>query len=877
MNKYVLGFKDIDKQKLPVVGGKGANLGELSRIVGINVPEGFCITTDAYKKMIGDNKELPELFDQLSSLKVDEQDKISDISGRIRNVIETAAIARDIEDEILPYLAQLGENRAFAVRSSATAEDLPLSSFAGQQDTYLNIRGKASILHHVRKCWASLFTDRAVIYRIQNNFDHSLVYLSVVIQQMVFPQAAGIMFTADPITSDRKVLSIDAGFGLGEAMVSGLVSADLYKVRDRGIASKKVSTKKMAIYASENGGTEERQLPADQQNTQVLPDNRILELERIGRKIEMYFGCPQDIEWCFYENSFFIVQSRPITTIYPLPPRKDDKTRVYISYGHRQMMTDAFKPLGISFFKLLDKYLGRPEMSVAGGRFYKDLSYELSSPVARKITISSFSQVDVLMQKALINLLKRKDFTQALARGKASVLNFGRGGIMPMLKQFMKLNRKNDPETVRELISQNNASVKTLQQNLMDKTGDDLFAFILQDHQELTDIMFEPRSVASAYLGIYSANWLNKHMEKWLGEANTDDILAQSAPNNVVSEMGLELLDVADVVRQYPAVVAYFEHASDETFFRDLDGLEGGDTVSRAIISYLDKYGMHCSGDIDITRPRWSERPTLLIPLILGNIKNFKPGAHKVKAEQGQQEAERKAKELIDRLGKLPGGRVKAKKAKKMISVLRNFIGYREYSKHACLQRYNLYKQALLKEAEKLVQKEIIRYKEDIYYLSFEEFREVIGTKKLDYSIITKRKEEHGVNEKLTPPRVVTSDGEVISGDYDTGKIPQGALVGIPVSSGVIEGRARVVLKMENARIEEGDILITVFTDPSWSPLFVSVKGVVMEVGGVMTHGAVIAREYGLPAVVGVENATKRIEDGQRIRVNGTEGYIEIL
>jgi pyruvate,water dikinase len=341
--------------------------------------------------------------------------------------------------------------------------------------------------------------------------------------------------------------------------------------------------------------------------------------------------------------------------------------------------------------------------------------------------------------------------------------------------------------------------------------------------------------------------------------------------------MGLDLLDVSDLVRQYPAVIAYFQQAGDETFFQDLAGLEGGDAVGRAIQNYLQKYGMHCSGDIDITRPRWSEKPTLLVPLILGNIKNFKPGAHTAKSEQGRLEAEQKAKELISRLEKLPGGRQKAKKAKRMIRVLRNFIGYREYSKHALLQRYNLYKQALLKEAEKLVQKNIIRYKEDVYYLSFEEFREVVGTKKLDYSMITKRKEEHEVNEKLTPPRVVTSDGEVISGDYDVGKIPQGALAGIPVSSGVIEGRARVVLKMENAKIEEGDILITVFTDPSWSPLFVSVKGVVMEVGGVMTHGAVIAREYGLPAVVGVENATKRIKDGQRIRVNGTEGYIEIL
>lgn len=212
-----------------------------------------------------------------------------------------------------------------------------------------------------------------------------------------------------------------------------------------------------------------------------------------------------------------------------------------------------------------------------------------------------------------------------------------------------------------------------------------------------------------------------------------------------------------------------------------------------------------------------------------------------------------------------------------MISILRNFIGYREYPKYALIQRYYIYKQALMKEAALLVKNGVIQQKEDIYYLSFQELREVIRTKHLDYSIITRRKEEYEFYEKLTPPRVMTSEGEITFGEYNTGNIPEGALPGIPVSSGIIEGRARVVLKISDADIEDGDILVNTFTDPSWTPLFVSIKGLVTEVGGLMTHGAVIAREYGLPAVVSVENATKLIKDGQRIRINGTEGYVEIL
>lgn len=225
----------------------------------------------------------------------------------------------------------------------------------------------------------------------------------------------------------------------------------------------------------------------------------------------------------------------------------------------------------------------------------------------------------------------------------------------------------------------------------------------------------------------------------------------------------------------------------------------------------------------------------------------------------------------------LPDGEQKAKETKRMIHLIRNFSGFREYPKYGMVNRYFVYKQALLKEAEQLVQAGVIPEKEDIYYLTFEELREVVSRCKLDYQIISKRKEEYKLYEKLTPPRVLTSDGEIIAGKYNRENLPTEAIVGLAVSSGVIEGRARVILNMEDADLEDGDILVTLFTDPSWTPLFVSVKGLVTEVGGLMTHGAVIAREYGLPAVVGVENATKLIKDGQRIRVHGTEGYIEIL
>jgi len=374
-----------------------------------------------------------------------------------------------------------------------------------------------------------------------------------------------------------------------------------------------------------------------------------------------------------------------------------------------------------------------------------------------------------------------------------------------------------------------------------------------------------------------ASSWSNEKMMEWLGEKNAADTLSQSLPNNITSEMGLALLDVADVIRPYPEVIASLQQVKDHQYLEELEQFHGGREARDAIRAFLDKYGMRCVGEIDITKPRWSEKPSTLVPMILGNVKNFEPGAGKRKFEEGRQEALKKEQELLDRLKSLPDGEQRAGETKRMISLIRNFSGYREYPKYSIVSRYFVYKQALLKEAEKLVEAGVIAEKEDIYYLSFEELREVARTHQLDDAIIRQRKEAHQLYGKLTPPRVMTSDGEIITGAYKRENLPAGAIAGLPVSSGVTEGRARVILNLEAADLEKGDILVTAFTDPSWTPLFVSIKGLVTEVGGLMTHGAVIAREYGLPAVVGVEHATRLIRDGRRIRVNGTDGYVEML
>ncbi|MBC1889127.1 phosphoenolpyruvate synthase [Listeria booriae] len=863
MNNYVLEFEKIDQTNKALVGGKGVNLGECAKISGVQVPTGFCLTTEAYQKAVSENEALQALLHQLSAQKITNQDQISKIGQSIRVLIEEIEISQEIEAEITDHLAKIGSEQAYAIRSSATAEDLPTASFAGQHDTYLNIIGKTEILKHIKKCWASLFTDRAIIYRIQNNFEHTDVQLSVVIQQMVFPSASGILFTADPITGNRKTLSIDASFGLGEALVSGLVSADVYKVQENTIIEKNIATKKLAIYSIKTGGTETKSLPAAQQTNQTITDHQILQLEQLGRNIEAYFGKPQDIEWCLADDQFYIVQSRPITTLFPVPKEADKENHVYLSVGHQQMMTDPIKPLGLAFYLLITP----APMRIAGGRLFVDITPNLAAPASREILINGIGQSDPLMKDAIETIVAREGFIETNTTEEAR----------PIPTPSADKPIENIPEIATSLIANNEASLAKLKQTIQTKSGSAVFDLILEDIPEFKRVLFNADNLRVLLSAMNAATWLNEKMQEWLGETNVADTLSQSVDNNITAEMGLELLDVADAIRPYLEVITFLQNTKDPNFLEKLGDLQGGEAARKAITTYLDKYGMRCAGEIDISRTRWSEDPTILIPMILSNIKNFQPDASHQKFEQARQEALQKEQDLLARLKNLPDGEQKAAKTKEVITVLRNLTGYREYPKYGMINRYFVYKQALLKEAAQLVEAGIIKELEDIFYLDFEELHEVVRTKQLDYTIITTRKADYNQFDKLTPPRVLTSDGEIITGKYKRENLPSDAIIGLPVSSGTIEGRARVILNMADANLEEGDILITPFTDPSWTPLFVSIKGLVTEVGGLMTHGAVIAREYGLPAVIGVENATTRIQDGDHIRVNGTEGYIEIL
>jgi pyruvate,water dikinase len=378
--------------------------------------------------------------------------------------------------------------------------------------------------------------------------------------------------------------------------------------------------------------------------------------------------------------------------------------------------------------------------------------------------------------------------------------------------------------------------------------------------------------------GMEAAWWIDEHVRDWLGDEHASDVLTLSAPGNPTSEMGLALLDVADAVRPHPEVVALLEQVGDDDgFLEELPGLPGGSEAREALLGWLDRYGVRCVGEIDITRDRWSERPSALVPVLLDDVRHFDAGEAERRFTEGERRAETAARELLARLRELPDGEQKAQDTEAQIDRLRTFIGYRERPKFDIISRQHAYKQALLREIHPLVEDGVLTEVEDAWYLRFDEVEEVVRTRQVPQGLVHERRERHWLYEPLRPPRVLTSDGECFHGSHRRDDLPDDALVGLPVSGGTVEGRARVVFEMTDADLRPGDVLVTPFTDPSWSPVFVTVAALVTEVGGLMSHGAVVAREYGLPSVVGVARATERIEDGQRIRVHGTDGYVELL
>lgn len=887
MGQYIRLFEELSRKDLPFVGGKGANLGEMTQ-ANFSVPPGFCVTTEAYRLFTAQSPAFEKSVLELERLSFEQQDKIRERGAQIRKQLRALSLPEKVAEEIRMVWKKIGSEKAFAVRSSATAEDLPTASFAGQQDTFLNVRGEKALIEAIQQCFVSLFTERAILYRSKNHFGHRSVALSVVVQQMVFPEVSGILFTADPVSGHREVVSIDASFGLGEALVSGIVTADLYQVRKGEVIRKQIAEKKIAIQPLPDGGTEQVELSKEKQVLPALTRGQVIELAELGKRVEQYYGQPQDIEWAIADGKIYLLQTRPITSLYPLPELTDSKLRVYISFGHFQMMTDAMAPLSLSLFRTVfplgkQDPLAESQMLVeAGSRLFADLStpFQIKSIRHRVIEIIR-NLLDPQIAEAIDQFVHQKAFINQSFAPKKEIIKGLFWFLWYPFRRFAMSFLFGRPEKFQEKME------KVLEQQWADhqaevlqaEKGQRIQVIQKQAAQLLTDLV---KFAVPPYVvpGIVSSILLRDRLRKWLNQEETISVLNKSLSGNVTSDMGLALGDVAEMARPYPELIQYLNKSQKKVdFLKGISSLPGGESFQQSFVQFLQQYGMRCPGEIDISRPRWKEQPQQLIPSILNHIHQMKPQEHRQRFEQGEKEAEEMFAQLLQEVRSQRWGWWKQFTLRRLIRLFRYGLALREHHKWFLIKHFDLYKEVFLNEARKWVEQEIISNKEDVYFLRFQELVDIEKGQIPTHLelLIQQRKEEYTRDIERKPPRAFTSQGEVLIARQNVDSLPEGTLVGIPVSSGVFEGTAKIVLSPDQADLEEGEILVAPFTDPGWTPLFLSAKALVLEVGGMMTHGAVVAREYGIPAVVGIEGATEKIQTGQRIQVDGNRGFVKVI
>ncbi len=878
-----LPFSEIRAADLPLVGGKGANLGEMAA-AGFPVPPGFCLTTTAFRRFIAASPDAASVYDLLDTVTAGDIEGVRRVGQQVRQTLLSVPIPLAAAEAARHAWREIGPGAAYAVRSSATAEDLPDASFAGQQDTYLNVTGEAALLDAIRRCWVSLFTDRAILYRIQNNFSRSDVQLSVVVQQMVFAEKSGILFTADPVTGHRHTLAIDASFGLGEALVGGLVTPDTYRVdkRSRTILDRQISAKQIAILPLPDGGTRQASLPPEQRTRPTLSDAEILALADLACRVEAHYQQPQDIEWAMAGGQTYLLQSRPITTLYPSDGlhSPDDTLHIFFSMGHQQSMTRAMSPISLSSFPILLP-IGRapgafesPYLRASGGRLFIDVTDLLRHPLLRRIVFALTAQFDALAPQALKMVMQRPEFQHPHG------LHFSRGILKGLLKILWRLAAALWWSDLTGFTATTNALMddfvvdvhhrlqtpppgKAQLQAALD-TLPDLFPFFLN---------WVPEAVA----GIAATRILPRLARRYLSLEETET-LTLGIPGNVVNEMNLSIGDLADLARQSPDLRACFEHLDDNgrAWLSQAAQLDGAQPFLQAWTDFIARYGARGPSEIDIMMPRWYEDPLPVLHVIAGHLQQDESSRARFAAQARAREAAFVHLQKV--AGRGPLGWLRLRLFRRLYYVMTQVGGMREHHKFLAVRVLWEVKQALKSATELLVAQGKLTQADDIWFLRWRDLMAIWDDEASDWhSLITQRRVDLGRFQKLIPPMIITSEGETPVVHYHVADAPPGALIGNPVSPGVVEGVAHVVRDPQKETLQPGEILVAEFTDPGWTPLFINAGGLVLEIGGVLTHGAVVAREYGIPAVVGVRGATRKIRTGQRLRVDGNRGIVEIL
>jgi pyruvate,water dikinase len=891
-------------------GGKGANLVRLAR-AGFAVPPGFIITTSAYLAFVDANDLQRSILAVLQGVSPDDPASLQAASDAIRERFSRSKLPPEMAADIKDAYTEL-DSPPVAVRSSATAEDLPGMSFAGQQDTFLNIIGERALLQAVISCFSSLWTARAIGYRARNSIPHAGVSLAVVVQRMVPAEVSGVMFTANPLTGARQEIVIDATLGLGEALVSGLVEPDHYVVdiSQGKIISRTLGAKALVIRGKNEGGVEKITGPSD--GRRALSDDQILALSELGQRVAAEYSFPQDIEWARSDGDYAVLQSRPITSLFPLPAETGPSSlRVFFSFGAVQGMLDPMTPLGRDAIRLIfaggASLLGYARthntqgvIHSAGERLWGDATGLLRNRLGRRLALGAMNFIEPGARQAM-QRIKDDPRLQPESRGP-SLTTLRR--LFPLasaiLRSVLKFWRNPARQRARAQAECERA-IAALQEDLLAlqaarAAGLGPESSLAQAVALYRRLFFAfPTVVPTLVPGIVAGMSLFSALHRLVSRLSIRDAemstlvleITRGVPDNVTTEMDLALWQAARAIRQDPVSFEHLQGTGANTLAQQYLAARLPAEGQAAIGKFLEKYGVRGVGEIDIGRPRWREDPTHIMQVLSSYLRIEDPDqAPDAVFRRGAAAAELAIDKLAAAVRLTTAGSLKARFVRWATGRLRALIGLRESPKFYIVRMMAIVRQGLLEIGADLAAAGYLDRQDDLFFLSLDELDALAADGSTDWSgkwkpLISKRRQDYQ-REYLRQqvPRLLLSDGRAFYEGLDAGidqEEGENLIVGSPVSPGVVEGLVRVIFDPQKERLEPGEILVCPGTDPAWTPLFLAAAGLVMEVGGMMTHGSVVAREYGIPAVVGVHQATTRLKTGQRVRVDGTTGRISLL
>lgn len=861
---FVADLAGVGADQLDQAGGKAANLGEMLR-AGLPVPGGFVILTEAYRRYLAANDHEGCLRRRLEGAAPD--GTAGELAAEARDLFLTGDMPAELEKEILAAYERLGRP-ATAVRSSANAEDLPGASFAGQYSSFLNVRGEAALLEAVRECWASLWNERAVAYRQKQGIGNRDLAHGVLVQQLVLAERSGILFTANPVNGRRDQQLSNASWGLGEAIVGGEVTPDQWVLdKEHGTVLESFVSRKEVMTVREEDGIRLVPVPTDQVEVSTLNAEDVQALAELGLRAEAYFGAPQDIEWAFSDGVFHLVQSRPITSLYPMPePRPGrDGLRVHMNMNlYSQAMPEPFTPMGADLMREMAKDLVRrlgrkdPEaeetlwwFQIVGGRIFVDLTEVLRSPRRWSRLRGNPNDKDPVTTQALAQWLERNRAEITSRRGAPLLRHLNRRLLRYLLGAGRKaMVGKRSADRGREAaVAHGESMIRQLRQESERlSTVEDRLAFIQKTFGEVFTGGFEIVFHVAAS-STYMAR-ARRILEACGGETSDLELVEKAVPHSVTTEMGMALLQVA----------------------RDLD--DRGARASAAapeVRKFLARYGHRNTVELDVGVPSWSEEPSYVVDLVNGYLEAGTYRNALQRFDDARREAEAAIPRLRDQLIR-SGHRRQAKKLERLLRDFRAMFGVRELSKFYLRHALTLYREQLLAVGAELVAQGRLEKADDVFFVQIAGIRSGGDL----VTQVRRNREAFRLDQLRTAPRLITSTGESLFAAAGDGEA--NGLQGIPVSPGVHEGPVRILEHPEEGdRIRNGDVLVAMGTNPAWTPLFLKLGALIMETGGPISHGSVVAREYGVPAVAGVGGASRQLRDGQLVRVNGETGSVEIL